>query len=165
MLLCITMKEEKNPFYFDQKTQGTKKRFNLTPYLVHLIHKIECKKLLLESFYSDPFKLQRLETLMTPGNKNVQAIVCEVVLRVCFLSWSKIWVLLIHFLFHPVPPVTHYQHSEDIIQGEKQNMQTRDEVFSSLLHNVPSRDYHDLGISSSTEVFELVFLFLYLLLT
>lgn len=81
MLLCITMKEEKSPFYFDQKTQGTKKRFNLTPYLVRLIHKIECKKLLLESFYSDPFKLQRLETLMTQGNKNVQAIVCEVVLK------------------------------------------------------------------------------------
>lgn len=152
MLLCITMKEEKNPFYFDQKTQGTKKRFNLTPFLVHLIHKIECKKLLLESFYSDPFKLQRLETQMTQGNKNVQAIVCEVVFRVGFLSWFKIWVLLLRFPFHPVLLVTHYQHSEHIIQEKKKkNLQPRDKIFSSLQHNAPSCNYHDLGISSTTE--------------
>lgn len=30
---------------------------------------------------------------MTQGNKNVQAIVYEVVFRVGFLSWSKIWFL------------------------------------------------------------------------
>lgn len=28
---------KKNHFYFDQKTEGTKKQFNLTPYFVHLI--------------------------------------------------------------------------------------------------------------------------------
>lgn len=45
MLLSITIREEKNHFYFDQKTQGTKKQFNLTPYFC-VCYKIEC-----ESFF------------------------------------------------------------------------------------------------------------------
>lgn len=93
----------KEPFLFWSKASGTKKRFNLTLYLVHLIHKIGCKNFFWSHFIVIHSNSRDRRHWWPREIKMCRPL--SVRLSLEFASWvgPRFEVLWIHFLFQPGP--------------------------------------------------------------
>ena len=95
LLLSITMKEEKN-FYFDQKTQGTKKRFNLTLHFVYLIQNWMQNSFFWSDFVVTHSNFREVRPWWPGGIKIYNSF--SVRYRICWVA-PRFWILLISFSF------------------------------------------------------------------